>query len=575
MTAILDFDSHEKFARIAGQLFRRGGEGATEAGCFVLGKRDGEHRRVDRVVFYDDLDPNAYRSGAISIDTTKLTPLYDLCEQERLEVVADCHTHPGVAEQSPTDARFPAWSRAGHTAVILPFDGRYRNPEQLGVYILREDGAWNNVEQNAVRGFLGLKQSAPVPNTTDRTELLLRHVGADSARRAELLRSIAVRIVCTPEASRSASGQAALITAVALSSRFARGGVMVDVPANLRLIAEPRRKLADVLLEEGASMRLADATATIVIGSADGRGGFAVGVHATEGAYGCAPASNARFTDDFVPGAVFGAALAVGEIFRRFVLGRLEVAPRRRIAALRTSSEVFDPRRVEAVWLAGFGHLGNAYAWVSWLTPGLRPRLLVQDNQRVELANASTQMFATPADVGTPKVLLARRELGRRGFAVDGLDVELAAGFKAPHDAPSTVLAGFDNVLARQALAFTKAARVLDGGLGRGADTFSTFRIEVLDSAEAPDRFIPAPDAGVEARRKSFVEGTGSREDAQTEEGRCGLYALADTAVAVPFVGVAVAAVAVTMLLRDAGERRIVGTAGDVLSSTPIGNAVH
>ena len=78
------------------QLHRRG-RGVHESGCFLLGTVKWSKRIATRCVFYDELDPRAYASGVCILDGVAFSKLWELCRAEGLAVVADVHSHPGVA----------------------------------------------------------------------------------------------------------------------------------------------------------------------------------------------------------------------------------------------------------------------------------------------------------------------------------------------------------------------------------------------------------------------------------------------------------------------------------------------
>jgi hypothetical protein len=93
-TTSLCFSSHDTFARIAAELYRRSGRGATEAGCFVLGRISGRDRTADEAIYFDDIDPNAYDFGAIRFDTTKLSAVYARLEPCLSSVTYTCIRGP-------------------------------------------------------------------------------------------------------------------------------------------------------------------------------------------------------------------------------------------------------------------------------------------------------------------------------------------------------------------------------------------------------------------------------------------------------------------------------------------------
>lgn len=569
----LRFESHEAFAAVAGELYRRSGMGRTESGAFLLGQIDGHERSVRKVIYFDDVDPQAYRSRAIRFNTTRLGVVYDACEREGLSIVGDIHVHPEEAFLSPIDEANPVVAVAGHVGIILPYSGRYQTTDQISVHILDNHGGWLHVGRRDVTGFLGLDTNRPSVSAFDRTELYLLNRNVTANERRKLLSECAVQIVADDENCTTPAGQAALLTSVALCTRFCRGGVFVRAPRDAKLHSQPGVWLSQRLLELGANRDVRKTPASILIGRvAAPYPGFNVGLNAQNGTYGCAPSSS-HIGDDFVPGVVAATALAVGEIFRSAIMQKVESKPRERSIELWSGTERTNvpgnfSGLLDRLWLTGFGHLGNAYAWTLAMIPGCRPRLLITDNQRVDFANASTQLFVRPADVGRPKVEVAKSELSAFGFEVRTDNSSIEDSTVA--DRPEIVLSGFDNVLARRALAATKSTLIVDGGIGREPSTFSTFSVNTLTDPEAAiDAFV---DVGYESRANERVRMKAYEELAQADETlACGLYGVADASVAVPFVGATVASVAVTQIIRHALNLPVLPLiSGDALGSATL-----
>lgn len=96
------------------------------------------------VVYYDDLDPHAYATGACVLHGDAFAKLWALCREKKLTVVADVHTHPGAATQSPTDKANPMVARTGHVAIIVPNYATRPLPSRLGVYEYRGEHQWRD-----------------------------------------------------------------------------------------------------------------------------------------------------------------------------------------------------------------------------------------------------------------------------------------------------------------------------------------------------------------------------------------------------------------------------------------------
>lgn len=125
------------------ELRRRAG-GYRESGAFLLGTRS-KLRRIEEFVFYDDVDPNALRSGIVNIDGRRLGELWSLCRQTGREVVADIHVHPGGYQQSPSDKANPVIAQANHFALILPhYAARAAHPGRIGIHQYLGAKSWRD-----------------------------------------------------------------------------------------------------------------------------------------------------------------------------------------------------------------------------------------------------------------------------------------------------------------------------------------------------------------------------------------------------------------------------------------------
>jgi hypothetical protein len=88
------------------ELARRTLGGRRESGAFLLGEK-GSPCRIHHFVYYDDIDPNALATGIVLINGRLLGDLWKICREEKLEVVADVHVHPGCYRQSASDQANP------------------------------------------------------------------------------------------------------------------------------------------------------------------------------------------------------------------------------------------------------------------------------------------------------------------------------------------------------------------------------------------------------------------------------------------------------------------------------------
>jgi len=116
------------------ELRRRTLDGSRESGAFLLGHQ-GDQRLIEEFVYYDDIDPDALKTGIVIIDGRKLGALWDHCRATGRKVVADVHVHPCGYEQSPSDRANPVIAEIGHIAMIIPhFARRQARPGGIGVY---------------------------------------------------------------------------------------------------------------------------------------------------------------------------------------------------------------------------------------------------------------------------------------------------------------------------------------------------------------------------------------------------------------------------------------------------------
>lgn len=127
------------------QELRRRGGGQTESGAFLLGRTFGKRRLIESIAYYDDLDVDALRTGIVVFDGRGYGPLWTLCRETGRVVVADVHTHGGVARQSSLDRDNPMIATTGHVAIIVPSFAQGRvGPADLGLYEYEGAHRWRD-----------------------------------------------------------------------------------------------------------------------------------------------------------------------------------------------------------------------------------------------------------------------------------------------------------------------------------------------------------------------------------------------------------------------------------------------
>lgn len=126
------------------------GNGERETGAFLLGNKT--RRTITSFVCYDDLDPQAFASGIIIFNGDGYIPLWQLCADKGLRVLADVHTHPGNwTGQSASDRRHPMIVQKGHIALIVPNYalGKKQLLHRVGIYEFLGEGKWKTWEDHS------------------------------------------------------------------------------------------------------------------------------------------------------------------------------------------------------------------------------------------------------------------------------------------------------------------------------------------------------------------------------------------------------------------------------------------
>lgn len=136
--------SRKRWRQLIIELGRRSG-GTRESGAFLLSPRASDGRTITKIVYFDDLDPGCL-TGAITLSGSAYPPLWDLCDQYKLRVVGDVHTHPGNGvTQSPIDQGNPMIARTGHISLIVPHLAQHpTRAAQVGLHQYLGDAGWHS-----------------------------------------------------------------------------------------------------------------------------------------------------------------------------------------------------------------------------------------------------------------------------------------------------------------------------------------------------------------------------------------------------------------------------------------------
>jgi len=123
----------------------RRGRGQREAGAFLLAHRDDAVRAVQTWLAYDELAPESLNYEYVRLETAAFSRLWEWCDQQQLQVVADVHTHPLGPGQSDSDRAFPMIALAGHIALIVPrFALGEPQPVDVSFNVYRGSGRWTS-----------------------------------------------------------------------------------------------------------------------------------------------------------------------------------------------------------------------------------------------------------------------------------------------------------------------------------------------------------------------------------------------------------------------------------------------
>ena len=141
------------WARCLDGLRQRSGE--HEAGAFLLGTTDPRQCTVTRVVYYDELDANAYSTGVCVLYADSFERLWRMCRERGLSGACGRRQSPTGAGQSPSDRNNPMVAQAGHVAIIVPNYARVRVwRHRLGLYRYRGAHQWDNLSGWSARHTL-------------------------------------------------------------------------------------------------------------------------------------------------------------------------------------------------------------------------------------------------------------------------------------------------------------------------------------------------------------------------------------------------------------------------------------
>lgn len=205
-------------------------------------------------------------------------------------------------------------------------------------------------------------------------------------------------------------------------------------------------------------------------------------------------------------------------------------------------------------WLLGLGHLGQAYAWSISMLPFETPgsvNVIVQDFETISEANLGTGVLTRASDLGRFKSRIVDRWLKGVGINARIVDRPFDEFVHRTEDEPRLALCGFDSRGPRWALENAGFLHVINCGLGGYADDFEMITMQTLPHPQMRAQTEwPIGWADRELARIDRLAKSNGVYQAHAEKMKCGEIDLAGRAVAVPFVGVVAASLAIAETVR-------------------------
>jgi hypothetical protein len=201
------------------------------------------------------------------------------------------------------------------------------------------------------------------------------------------------------------------------------------------------------------------------------------------------------------------------------------------------------------IWIAGLGHLGQAYLWTLALLPYADPsdvELVLQDVDRISPSTESTSILTECTMIGQMKTRAVGQWMEAKGFRTFLQERLFDGSFRRQQHEPPVLLSGIDNALGRQCLEDAGFGFIVEAGLGRGVDDFHAIRLHTFPGRRhARDIWKAVP-----AQKSVNLDAPAYQALAKAGVDQCGLALLADKAVGAPFVGGVAASLVVAEVLR-------------------------
>ena len=395
---------------------------------------------------------------------------------------------------------------------------------------------------------------------------------------ADHLLRFRIIVCCGPEVERSATLQAAVLTAANIANRCFPGGLRVqgasDGPVMVPWTAGRTFREAIVDVAGEACVAPGDVgwegAVTVAFGTVDD---IRRGVQATFDGWtaGVSPLEDRvrlHERDGCVLAGVAAGGLALSEVFLGNFGCAIEAGSRVTGLSLwrpdlpwnsadATGADVPLRHLLSELWFLGLGHLGQAFAWTFSMLPFPRRadvNVVAQDFDRVIAANLDTGLLSYTSDEDRLKTRVVSTFLEGRGFRPRVIERRFDEHTHPQEQEPRILLSGMDGTGPRHLLDQVGFDLVVDCGVGGTVANFDSITLNVLPNSQITAAELwPVRDEESAARRARETErlasARGVYRTVQERQG-CGHVELAGRSVAVPFVGALASALAISELLR-------------------------
>ena len=383
----------------------------------------------------------------------------------------------------------------------------------------------------------------------------------------EKLQSLSLYLLCGDEIASSLPLQAALLTAVNSGKRAFLGGVFVVLPDSVPLLLPwPGKNRVTEILEELGAIVCEDVPKgqlTLTFGAPglidDNR--IRVICNDWQGGIWTNESSPPLACKGSIPvGGIFAGALAVSLAF--FKNSGIYPAAGDQSTGISLWRPDLNWLEKEAggpivsylpakYWILGLGHLGQAYLWTIGMLPYEYPdqvKLLLQDDDKIEIANLSAGLLSELSDAGQYKTRICSRWLERRGYEAMITERRFDKETRRKNEEPFIALCGFDSAKSRLALETAGFDLIVEAGLGSKLTSFDKISFHTFpDAAQTPEIIW-----GGESSADQDINAIIYDQLKDLSDETCGILpiTIAGKAISASFVGACTGSLVISELLR-------------------------